>query len=488
MALSGGGHRAACWGAGALLGLVDADASGDVVSVSSVSGGSIANGVVGRGGDLRIGSREAVEGWLGRGLQQWGHVGLFFPGAPTDRWVVATLGLVALALATVVSALAATVAASRDWAMATVGWVALGLTAAMAGLVLWKVWSLLPRRSMEVAVLAGALATGPLSVGAVLTATRSAWWLMVPWAVGVILLAVATRRFGGRSAIAADGLAATTCPGTLDDLRERPVHHVFCATNLRTGNNLYLSNRLTWGSPGLAAEVGSTTLATAVQASACLPGAFLARTLDIEGHTVVLSDGGVYDNMADQWEWGYPNRVDYAADTPGASAVLAAAQAEAATHLVVVNASRGMEGTDDKLTRPGLSGEMTSALGAKDVLYDVSTATRRRILIDMFDRAGADPDNGPGGMLVHIGTSPYTVLDGFAGGTDASALRAAQLLPLLDQATDLDAGTTTQEERRRHWKEVADANSVVPTTLAPLESIEPGSTARLLHHAWVLTR
>ena len=45
VALSGGGHRATVW-AWVLPYLVDAGKHRDVVSISSVSGGSIANGVV----------------------------------------------------------------------------------------------------------------------------------------------------------------------------------------------------------------------------------------------------------------------------------------------------------------------------------------------------------------------------------------------------------------------------------------------------------
>lgn len=46
VALSGGGHRAALFGLGALLYLVDANRNRDVTSIVSVSGGSITNGFV----------------------------------------------------------------------------------------------------------------------------------------------------------------------------------------------------------------------------------------------------------------------------------------------------------------------------------------------------------------------------------------------------------------------------------------------------------
>ena len=277
---------------------------------------------------------------------------------------------------------------------------------------------ILPATIIKANAVVGALLALPLAFAAITAAAESALWLLVIWPIALALFFVAAKRFGGRSDAAVDGLAETICPGPLSALEGRPVHHVFCTTNLRTGNNLYLSNRLTWGFPAIFGPAGANTLAGAVQASACLPGAFLARTTNVLGGDpegeVVVSDGGVYDNMADQWEWGFPNRVKYAqAEVPGGPELLATAQPAAATHLVVVNASRGMEGTSAKAIRPGLKGEIASALGAKDVLYDVSTATRRRLLVEMFARARRDPDDGPGGMLVHIGTSPYGIVESF---------------------------------------------------------------------------
>jgi predicted acylesterase/phospholipase RssA len=497
LALSGGGHRAACWAAGAVLGLIDADAGKNVVSVASVSGGSIANGVIAVGGDLRSADRRDAEAWLAPGLHQWAHDGLFFPGPSTDSWVAATLGFAALAISAVVAAVGATVGASRSWDPTTILWLSVGLLAA-GSLAVALAWRVLPATPIRGAVLAGAVAVGPLSFLAASAASDSSWWLLVIWPVAAVLLWAAVRRFGRRSEAAVTGLEQTvfSSPRRLAELSDRPVHHVFCATNLRTGNNTYLSNRLAWGYPEFAASPGSVSVAAAVQASACLPGAFLARTVDLvpgdPASAVVLSDGGVYDNMADQWEWGYPNRVRYAAENSAeAAALLRTAQAAAATHLVVVNASRGMAGTSEMATPPGFRGELASALGAKDVLYDVSTATRRRLLIEMFDRARTNPDQGPGGMLIHIGSSPYQVVDRFLEDDGPIATRADDAAAVLDQLTDAETGAGANADpksRRRYWSNIANDNSTVKTTLAPLERIDPGSTTRLLHHAWVLTR
>lgn len=501
VALSGGGHRAAVWGAGALLGLVDAGVNDRVVSVASVSGGSIANGLASARGTFECADRATVEGWWRPGLHQWSHSGLFFPGPPTDRWVAVTLGALVAAVAGLVAAVAASIAAARHLDDVSVLWVATGVAAGMLLLVGLFVARKMPASVLTIGVMVGAAASWPLTLVAAGVASASGWWLVLVWVVAVLSLLVAVRRFGRRSEIAADGLTDTLFAGqVLSGLGDRRVHHVFCATNLRTGNNLYLTNRLLWGYPNIAAEVPSIPLGTAVQASACLPGAFLARTMTLTDDarkllgTVVLSDGGVYDNMADQWEWGFANRQGAAARL-GAGELVAGAQPEGASHLVVVNASRGMGGDDETVdTSPGLGGELASVLGAKDVLYDVSTATRRRLLIDEFDQAHTHPElGGLDGMLVHIGTSPYQLVDAFASRGDERGARAVAARSLLDDLTDEEIGSPSSEQMRREWwQRVAAANSTVATTLAPLEHLKRrggrGCSARLLHHAWILTR
>ena len=53
VAISGGGHRAALFGLGALLYLADCGKSREVESIASVSGGSLANGYVAQSADFR---------------------------------------------------------------------------------------------------------------------------------------------------------------------------------------------------------------------------------------------------------------------------------------------------------------------------------------------------------------------------------------------------------------------------------------------------
>ena len=501
LALSGGGHRASCWAAGAVLGIVDAQLNERIVSISSVSGGSITNGVLAAGGDLRAAGRDQVEESLRPGLRQWAHKGLFFPGSATDGWTAITLGWLAAAVGAVTAALLATLAASRAWSGSTVIWVGVAALGVMILLTAALALKLLPSLRIILGVALGAVVVLPFVAGAVAGATASAVWLVLLWPAALVFFWSAVRRFGGRSLAVVKALGRTLFAGSsgplgLDALSNRPVHHVFCATDLNTGNTLYLTNRLTWGHPDVLARPGGVTLATAVQGSACLPGAFLARSIEPlpsdppVSRAVVLSDGGAYDNMADQWEWGYANRRQNVEAFPGGVDLLASAQPDPATHLIVVNASKGMTDVGDIHTKPGLKGELASAMGAKDVLYDVSTATRRRLLIDVFERSRAGTTDELGGMLVHIGTSPYAVVDQFAkrGGDDAGRARAAR--SLLDGLTDLEwpDPSADGDSRRKAWRKVAKANAAVKTTLAPLEKLAPGSTAALLHHAWVLTR
>jgi hypothetical protein len=460
------------------------------------------NGVLVAAGDVRTADRATVEAWLEPGLAQWAHSGLFFPGPSTDGWVGTTLALVAAVVGGLVAAIVATYSAGRGWSWTTRLTVGVTVAVVLLTVVRWKAWKALPKGVIRKATVAGASSSAVIAFLATTAATRVAWSLALIWPIAVLGLIVAIHRFGGRTETLVQTMEATAPFGSpsgpllLCDFSARPIHHVFCATDLRTGNNLYLTNRLVWAFKDILAAPGEVTLATAVQASACLPGAFLARTIDSlpsdppAGRSVVLSDGGVYDNMADQWEWGYANRAKVLSEIPGGTARLQAAQPAPATELVVVNASRGMDLVESIITTPGLKGELASAVGAKDVLYDVSTATRRRLLIDMFDAALEGNGDGPTGFLVHIGTSPYSVVDRYADTTGDRGSRAVVARAQLDLVTDTqwpDAASNS-ESRRRRWNALADSNASVKTTLAPLETLAEGSSADLLFHACVLAR
>ena len=230
VALSGGGHRASAWGTGVLAAVVDAGLGPDVVSVSSVSGGSITNGVVAQNLDLRTATPDQFDGAVRDSLVNYALVGLFPKGPLTKGYLRLVIATLALAILSIVALLVAFVAAAASWmngATAAAVLVALGFVTIVAWVAL-----------------------------AVLVARRGS----------VVRSAIARTHFGG----------ARRSLGTRLNEIDRKVNHVFLTTDLEAGDQFYLSPSFLYGfREGIADPgVAGTALAEAVQASAALPGAF----------------------------------------------------------------------------------------------------------------------------------------------------------------------------------------------------------------------
>jgi hypothetical protein len=190
-------------------------------------------------------------------------------------------------------------------------------------------------------------------------------------------------------------------------------------------------------------------------------------------HLLAVLDGGVYDNMADQWlsRLGERSRTRHAP------------QLEPIDEMIVVNSSAPMEwGSVASIGFP-LWGEIAALLRSKDVLYDNTTAQRRAGLVGRFDRAalermvGGNPED-PAGTLVMISQSPYKVPRAFAEG------RLAKLWPdRAERARGALARLPTTGLSEEQWDDATNDDSKVPTTLCKLGK---ESAARLLHHAYVL--
>jgi hypothetical protein len=258
------------------------------------------------------------------------------------------------------------------------------------------------------------------------------------------------------------------------------VDHVFCATELQAGNHFFFSPRYAFGYRVGIGTPGDVSLATVVQASACLPGAFAPRVLPtspfgfrrVPGvdeppevpERLVLNDGGVYDNMGEEWFAGWDDRVEGWPELATVSPPV--------DHLVVVNASGGWGWRT--IRRPGLlARELLGVLGSKDVLYNESTRVRRHELVARF-KANEASGKGYVGAVVHIPQTPYEAADAFAGRGDDRSARAAAVLAAL--------GDTTAD--REEWARTAKADTDVPTVLRKLGR---ETTARLLRHSYVLT-
>ncbi|WP_395297610.1 patatin-like phospholipase family protein [Kitasatospora hibisci] len=450
VAISGGGYRATMWGIGALLYLAETGRHRDVVAISSVSGGSVANGVVAHETDFRQDPGGDFAERVRPLIRHCARTGLFFWGPSTNRYVRSLFALAGLAV---------------------------------------------------VALLAGVVATaveGLRLVSGTLLAS------------GLLLLAGALLYFQRRSVVVDRALAReffhrSGAPTALADVR-RSVDHVFCTTELQSGDHFYFSPSFVYGFRFGTGEPGDLPLSTAVQASACLPGAFAVRRLPADRHRftagggtavaaatgasapsgpsapsatdMVVTDGGVYDNMADQWLVGLGERARRPVHPPADYGV---------DEIVVVNASAGMTWEPFPASRVPVLGELLALVRIKSVMYDVSTNQRRSTLVRGSHRAALD--GGPVGALVHIAQSPYRVADAYAnaagtayaadggGGTGperaARAARANEVLDLLGR----------DEEQRAVWRERAERSR---TTRTVLRKLGPDATADLLLHAYTL--
>jgi hypothetical protein len=226
---------------------------------------------------------------------------------------------------------------------------------------------------------------------------------------------------------------------------------VFCATDLQSAEQVYLSKSFVYGYRFGVGTPADLPLHDVVQASACLPGAFPPRWLrarrfgfhypDDAVHPedpcpnrkhrppasptfLVLTDGGAYDNIADQWAIGRRSRTACFPDPDDLH--------REPQELIVVNASAGAEWVPFRRSWiPGI-GELLSLLKVKDVLYDETTATRRRLLNDRA-RQAAQTGQGMQIGLVNIPRSSFGLPKEFERFQDAAGQRARVVLAALGE-------------------------------------------------------
>lgn len=414
VSLSGGGHRAALFGLGALLYLADAGKNKEVTSIASVSGGSLTNGHLAQTLDFKAASSSEVDAWASRLARRCASRGTLFAARIT--WLyLAFLGVIGLA------------------SVVGVWWLPNPL------------WSRVPLFFLGLVVTGVVLQLRGLVVGRAFAAT-----LFGP---------------GGK-------------PTRLAQIHQE-IDHVICATDLHAGEHVYFSGGFVCGYRFGYGDPGDLPLHAAVQASAGYPGGMPARWLrtarhrfqmptpdGAKAHYLTLVDGGVYDNMGDQWAQGLAARKRRWAPL--------ADRLHDADELVVVNSSAGMRfGSTAPLLMP-LLGEFSTLMRDKSVLYDNGTSVRREALVARFDLAERE-HRGLRGALVHIPQSPYAVPDAFAE-DDEHPGRAARARAALDRLGDSEAG-------RQEWQTIADEDARVPTVLSSL-----GNTvsARLIRHGYVL--
>jgi predicted acylesterase/phospholipase RssA len=437
VAMSGGGHRASAWALGAMFYLVHAGKYEELAAISSVSGGSITNGVLAHefSGLVSV-DDDQFAGKVRHLIQNVADVGLFFWGPKTNGYVRTTLALAGLAA---------------------------------TGLLTTIVWTAITGLRLEA---------------------------FICLAVTVLLTTLAVGAFERRSiktdaALAAEHFRRDGKATALADVN-RNIAHVFCATELQEGRHFYMSPGFVYSWANGVGMPGSLPLSTAVQTSACLPGAFAARRLptrpfafrgapaDTPPHDdLVLVDGGVYDNMAEQWLRGLGDRVGGVRDLPTQLPV---------DEILVVNASAlpGFRPAGRKW--PAVLREVNDLLADKNVMYLQTTSTRRADMIATW-QANEVLGTGVRGALVHIAQDPHAVVTRMTTEPDPAptgnpATDARLIAEHQARVGRAQAALAKLDATGADWAAIAQINKGVKTVLRALGR---KTTVRLLYGSYVVT-
>jgi hypothetical protein len=420
VSMSGGGHRATLFVLGALMYLVDAKANAHVSSIASVSGGSLTNGFVGQ----TLNFKET-------------------DGSEFRKRVASPLATQIAKSGTLFAPLFTKVY-----------------------LLLLGAWGLL-------VVIGPAVLPGP-------------WYLrLLLFFIGVVVWGWL---FGVRGRVCARAFGTTLfSPNgrqtTLDQVKKPDLDHVICSTELRSAEQVYFSGDFVYSYALGYGEPAKLLLAQAVQASAAFPGGFPPATLPTKQHNfigapppdaggppspptaMVLTDGGVYDNMGEQWARGFAARIKRCPNLgPGRTQP---------NQLVVVNASARIPWIPFRQQLIPLIGELAALLRVNNILYINTTNVRRQAIVASFDPTSPVEASALPSALVQISQSPFAVASAFANGTTPVAERAKRVLEFLAN------GPTSDE-----WAAIAHENSAVATTLSKLGT---EVSARLIYQGYVVT-
>jgi hypothetical protein len=499
LSISGGGHRASLFALGVLMYLADSGRNHEVSSIASVSGGSMTNGVVAQAMDYRsvdgrefqhlmtpFANRLATKGTLqGRAPMPRDKLSFVVPILLLGVFLIFPLSRVVrygIYMGAVIAWAAIVLPPLFGTALARLYGVTL-IVALVAALVTW--WALPFSYTGQNRFLVHTVSWLSQPVGRFVLFVLS----IVAWGW------VATLR--GKVCSAAFRTTLFTPPGAsptlLRDIHADGIDHVFCATDLQSAEQVYFGRDFIYGYRFGKGDPADLPLHEAVEASANLPFAFPAKWLPTRGHDfrypdptsrcpqsedrpdpypprhLVLTDGGVYDNMADQWPQGFAGRARRCWPT-------LASEHHEPDVLIVANASAGLEWQTMRRARVPLLGEVSALLKVKSVLYDQTTAQRRFGLVGRFARAELER-RGLTGALLNIPQSPYTVADDYAGRSEPIWRHR------IDRAKAVVALLGDDEQARRDWRELARRNTAVGTVLSALGQ---DVSADLLRHAYVL--
>jgi hypothetical protein len=179
---------------------------------------------------------------------------------------------------------------------------------------------------------------------------------------------------------------------------------------------------------------------------------------------LALTDGGVYDNMADEWLLKFSERaqeIEKQAEEVGKRL-----GGRAPTFLLVANASGSLDPRFAWMTFVPFVGELSALMRTKSVLYENGNSTRRRMIFQMFGTRSLT------GIIVNIKTDPWQIVgDGIRSKDPAVQARARDAAERLALTPGLTEKETTQP-------------AGAATVLYPLAR---GKIAALLQRSYALT-
>lgn len=557
LCLSGGGHRATLFALGALLYLVDAGRHRDVREISSVSGGSLTNGFLAVQEltleEMDSTDFEAVAARLARQI------------AGSPRWWRTTMcgiGLLLLLWCSTMPALISFAEGWWQWPLIYLLVVALwgGLFGPQSGGTFWAWWGTW--------VYFGLLFSATVFAVAV-------WFSPLSWHWCLLLSIMIWMAWGWRNRVADLAFRATLCQDKKSGTRHKllsEIHtsprHVFCATEMQAGQHAFFSHDLVFIDYFGLGVPGGLPLSTAVQVSANFPVAFPYRMLRATRHEfwpfrmreagslvavgpalkaafLMLSDGGVYDNMAAAWflegkksvsnlqhhidyeisQWGLPGG-EPADGTPTKIArppnplhevlndrlgAQIAAVKKDVDILIVINSSPPKEWR--KLTPRAIPilGDLLGIYDAQDIMYNQHTIKQAKYLSALFE------EKRDTGAVISIEKSPFmpelpkldesnaSQIRDFKVKIDALKTAARTLNAASPEREILQAEMQTLDEKRlqlvlsdtnkllddtRKWREERDRyekqRSIAAgaaTTFRPLGSAK---SASILQHGYLL--
>ena len=346
VAISGGGHRATAYGLGVLLYLVDAGLNRKVGTITSVSGGSILNAFVAL---LR-----SADGAAPRSFRSYSPGEFDVPAAHLAHLLAGSRKVWIVSMAAAIFAAGTAVAATVLWevdgmaSLLALALFLLGISCLIgpkSGGTLWGWWG----SWFYCCAIAWILAAGWIS-----GARTEAWGACLSVSVllsGYLLLqrhrvAEAAFEHAICKPLRPDPRRWITRRTTLEEMGT-DVRHVFCATEMHSGQHAYFSHDFVYARGFGLGRPAALPVATAIQVSANFPGGFPIRPLrasrfgffltdrfedaiekDIQSgrdilmpdediawsHAnqefapirplpdwLMLSDGGVFDNLAVDW-------------------------------------------------------------------------------------------------------------------------------------------------------------------------------------------